>query len=203
MNQKKSITKPKNLRKRRLQNGDHWYKSAGENKKIEVRTEICWVLCYIKVSLSKSFLLCMYFYKGFFKKTQITGSIEKISSMGKMRQTRYLRLITQMSLKKTFTIYFRPPWNGMKIGSLLDVHDYASYKHHSKCATFPWSSKMFYILRTYAFEAWKIFYGRLKSKSLAKIHTKWQNILKLTWAASEIWISKIHSKVTFPLRKNV
>ena len=100
MNQKKSITKPKNLRKRRLQNGDHWYKSAGENKKIEVRTEICWVLCYIKVSLSKSFLLCMYFYKGFFKKTQITGSIEKISSMGKMRQTRYLRLITQMSLKK-------------------------------------------------------------------------------------------------------
>ena len=90
----------KNLRKRRLQNGDHWYKSAGENKKIEVRTEICWVLCYIKVSLSKSFLLCMYFYKGFFKKTQITGSIEKISSMGEMRQTRYLRLITQMSLKK-------------------------------------------------------------------------------------------------------
>ena len=45
----------KKLRKTRLKNGDQWHKSAGGNKKIEVRTEICWVLCYMKFSLSKSF----------------------------------------------------------------------------------------------------------------------------------------------------
>ena len=115
----------KKLWKRRLQNGDHWYKSAGENKKIEVRTEICWVLCYIKVSLSKSFLLCMYFYKGFLKKTQITGSIEKILSMGKMRQTRYLRLITQMSLKKRSQIVDKDPplcFRKMMKKSNLKIH---------------------------------------------------------------------------------
>ena len=56
----------------------------------------------------------------------------------------------------------------MKIGSLLDVHDYVSYKHHSKCAVFRWSWRMFYIPRTYAFDVWKIFYGRLKSKVFAK-----------------------------------
>ena len=61
-----------------------------------------------------------------------------------------------------------PPWNGMKIGSLLDVHDYASYKHHSRCAVFRWSWRMFYIPRTYAFDVWKIVYGRLKSKVFAK-----------------------------------
>ena len=48
-----------------------------------------------------------------------------------------------------------------------------SYGHNSKCATFPWSRRMFYILRTYAYDAWKIFYGLLKSKSSPKTHTKW------------------------------
>ena len=61
---------------------------------------------------------------------------------------------------------------------------------------------MFHILRTYAYDAWKIFCGFLKPKCLPKTHTKWQNILKLG-EASETWISKIRSKVTFPSIKIV
>ena len=47
-----------------------------------------------------------------------------------------------------------------------------SYGHDSTCATFPWSRKMFYILKTFAYDAWKNFYRLLNSNSLAKTHTK-------------------------------
>merc|ERR1719483_711997 len=35
-------TKPKSLRKRRQQNGGHWYESAGRSTKIEVKSQIGW-----------------------------------------------------------------------------------------------------------------------------------------------------------------
>ena len=47
-----------------------------------------------------------------------------------------------------------------------------SHGHDSTCATFPWSRKMFYILKTFAYDAWKNFYRLLNSNSLAKTHTK-------------------------------
>ena len=34
-----------------------------------------------------------------------------------------------------------------------------SYGHNSKCAKLPWSNRMYYILRTYAYDTWNIFYG--------------------------------------------
>ena len=48
-----------------------------------------------------------------------------------------------------------------------------SYGHDSKCATFLWSGRRFYILRTYTYDAWKIFYGLLKSNSSSKNNTEW------------------------------
>ena len=47
-----------------------------------------------------------------------------------------------------------------------------SHGHVSTCATFPWSRKMFYILKTFAYDAWKNFYKLLNANSLAKTHTK-------------------------------
>ena len=47
-----------------------------------------------------------------------------------------------------------------------------SHGHNSTCATFLWSRKMFYILKTFAYDAWKNFYRLLNSNSLAKTHTK-------------------------------
>ena len=47
-----------------------------------------------------------------------------------------------------------------------------SHGHDSTCATFPSSRKMFYILRTFAYDAWKIFYRLPKSNALPETHTK-------------------------------
>ena len=47
------------------------------------------------------------------------------------------------------------------------------YGHDSKSAIFSWSRRTFYILRTYAYDAWKSFYGLLKSQSSPKPHTEW------------------------------
>ena len=48
-----------------------------------------------------------------------------------------------------------------------------SHGHDSTCATFPWSRKMFYILRTYVYDSWKLFYELLKSNSSSKNNTEW------------------------------
>ena len=53
-----------------------------------------------------------------------------------------------------------------------------SYGHDSKCATFLWSERIFYMLRTYAYDQWKFFYGLLKSKSLPKSHSLRQQATK-------------------------
>ena len=44
---------------------------------------------------------------------------------------------------------------------------------NSKCATFLWSRRIFYILRTYVYDAWKLFYELLKSNSSSKNNTEW------------------------------
>ena len=73
-----------------------------------------------------------------------------------------------------------------------------SYGHDSTCVTFPWSRRMFYILKTYAYDAWKIFYGLLKSKSSPKTHTEWgawqsfrdlnfKNLLKSHFSCNKKW----------------
>ena len=72
------------------------------------------------------------------------------------------------------------------------------YGHDSKCATSPWSRRIFYILRTCTCDSWKIFYRRRKSKSLPKSHTlclwssaKLQNILSFCvgfW--QRLWLQK-------------
>ena len=100
MKQKKSITRQKkNFEKEGCKTEISGTKARDEIRRL--KSELRSVGCFVTWNyFPNHFLLCMYFYKGFFKKTQNTGLIEKISSMGKMRQTRYLRLITQMSLKK-------------------------------------------------------------------------------------------------------
>ena len=88
-----------------------------------------------------------------------------------------------------------------------------SYGHDSKCATFPWSGRRFYILRTYTYVAWKIFYGLLKSKSSPKTHTKWgawqslrdlnfKNLLESHFSCNKKWFVgrtvMIQSALHFP-----
>ena len=48
-----------------------------------------------------------------------------------------------------------------------------TYGHDSKSAIFSWSRRTFYILRTYAYDAWKSFYGLLNPQSSPKPHTEW------------------------------
>ena len=48
-----------------------------------------------------------------------------------------------------------------------------TYGHDSKSGIFSWSRRTFYILRTYAYDAWESFYGLLKSQSSPKPHTEW------------------------------
>ena len=47
-----------------------------------------------------------------------------------------------------------------------------SHGHDSTCAIFPWSRKVFYILKTFAYDAWKNFYRLLNSNFSAKTHIK-------------------------------
>ena len=54
-----------------------------------------------------------------------------------------------------------------------------SYSHDSKSAIFSWSERMFYILRTYAYDTWNIFYGLLKSHSSPQTHKEWGSLTEL------------------------
>ena len=47
-----------------------------------------------------------------------------------------------------------------------------SHGHDSTCVTFSSSRKLFYILRTFSYDSWRIFYKLMKSNALPKTHTK-------------------------------
>eukprot|EP00493_Phyllostaurus_siculus_P023823 UN24159 len=50
---KQQSTKPKSIRKRRQQNGAHWYESAGRSTRIQAKYQIGWVFCKIRCSHCK------------------------------------------------------------------------------------------------------------------------------------------------------
>ena len=78
---KQRSTKPKSLRKRRQQNGGHWYESAGRNTKIEAKSQIDWVFCKIKCSHCKSFFaLCILYVQLLFD--QFKSGRAKLSLIG-------------------------------------------------------------------------------------------------------------------------
>ena len=62
---------------------------------------------------------------------------------------------------------------GNSLGSPLYFFDlifeFLSYAHDSKCATFIWTWRMFYIFTTYACDAKKSFYGLFKKKFSPKL----------------------------------
>ena len=59
---------------------------------------------------------------------------------------------------------------------------------------------MFYIIRTYEYNAWKFFYGLLKSKSCPKIHTErgtWQSFRNLNFKNPLESHFSLHKKCSF------